>query len=278
MKAGAECYSCLERLVYQAAELATEDDEVRRAAVREGLRALRQGFSLDKVTIVVAAEIHDVVKRVTGNPDPYREMKKKEMAVAKEIVAQARVDGNDFRNCLEFAVLGNSMDFFRPLEEVKAAVCQPVEFAIDDSREFQSRLRGARKLLYLADNAGEVLFDVPLIRWLKQRLRVVYVVKEAPVQNDVTVNEVRELGLEGELGKVITTGTATPGIDMDEASGEFKEEFASSDLVLAKGMGYWESLSELPAEGKVFYCLKAKCQPVADSLGVPLGGYVAKLR
>jgi len=77
---------------------------------------------------------------------------------------------------------------------------------------------------------------------------------------------------------VITTGTATPGIIFSQASDEFKREFQSADLIFAKGMGYYESLSELPAQGKVFYCLMAKCQPVADSLKVPLNSYVALLR
>ena len=62
------------------------------------------------------------------------------------------------------------------------------------------------------------------------------------------------------------------------ASPEFKATFESADLVIAKGMGYWETLSELPAEGKVFYLLKAKCQPVTDSLNVALNSYVALLR
>ncbi len=278
MKAAPECYSCLERLVHQAAELASSDEAVRGVALREGLAVLRRSFSLEKVTIVIAAEIHGVIKRTTGNLDPYREMKKKEIAAAREILAQVSVDGSDFRSCLEFAVLGNSIDFFRPVEEVKAAVGQGIEFAIDDSREFEGKLQGARKLLYLADNAGEVFFDLPLVRWLRQRVAVVYVVKGAPVQNDATLDDVRELRLEAELGKIITTGTATPGIDMAAASAEFKREFIDADLVLAKGMGYWESLSESPAEGRVLYCLKAKCQPVADSLGVPPGSYVARLR
>jgi uncharacterized protein with ATP-grasp and redox domains len=84
--------------------------------------------------------------------------------------------------------------------------------------------------------------------------------------------------LEAELGEIIDTGTATPGIDLSQASAEFKREFSSADLIFAKGMGYYESLSELPAKGRVFYCFRAKCQPVADSLGVPLKSYVAMLR
>jgi len=77
---------------------------------------------------------------------------------------------------------------------------------------------------------------------------------------------------------VITTGTATPGVLLSQASAEFKRQFEAADLILAKGMGYYETLSELPGDGRVLHCLKAKCKPVADSLGVPLNSYVAMLR
>ena len=83
--------------------------------------------------------------------------------------------------------------------------------------------------------------------------------------------------MESELGQVITTGIASPGIILSQASAQFKQEFESADLIFAKGMGNYEALSEFPPEEKFFYCLKAKCQPVADSLGVPINSYVAML-
>ena len=75
----------------------------------------------------------------------------------------------------------------------------------------------------------------------------------------------------------MTTGTATPGVLFELASDEFKRAFAEADFIFAKGMGYYETLEELPAEGRIFFCLKAKCAPVARSLKVPPGSYVAKL-
>ena len=103
-------------------------------------------------------------------------------------------------------------------------------------------------------------------------------VKPSPVQNDLTLEDVRRSGLEGELGKVISTGIASPGIVFSSASAQFKQEFESADLVFAKGMGHYEALSEFSPQGRFFYCLKAKCQPVADSLGVPINSYVAMLQ
>jgi uncharacterized protein with ATP-grasp and redox domains len=132
--------------------------------------------------------------------------------------------------------------------------------------------------LYLADNTGEVFFDLPLLQWMRRYTSVTYVVKALPVQNDLTLEEIRQAGLEDELNPVITTGTATPGIDFAQASEQFIEEYNTADLIFAKGMGYYESLSELPATGKVLHCLVAKCGPVAGSLDVPLNSYVAMLR
>jgi uncharacterized protein with ATP-grasp and redox domains len=205
-------------------------------------------------------------------------MKDRELAFARELVKAIELKHESFRSYLEFAALGNTIDFFRPLDVIKEDVKKQVDFVIDDSERFEAKLKHADKVLYLADNAGEVFFDLPVLRWMRQFARVIYVVKESPVQDDLTLEDIRRAGLEAELGEIMTTGTATPGIDFSLASAAFKHEFDTADLIFAKGMGYYESLSELPAEGRVFYCLRAKCQPVADSLRVPLNSYVALLR
>ncbi|MBF8265919.1 MAG: protein of unknown function DUF89 [Dehalococcoidia bacterium] len=143
---------------------------------------------------------------------------------------------------------------------------------------FEIKLNKTKQILFLADNAGEVFFDLPLVRKLADFAPITYVVKHSPVQNDITLADLDRFGLTKNLPHVITTGTDTPGVDMAQASDEFKAAFEAADLVIAKGMGYWETLSELPAEGKLFYLLKAKCQPVVDSLNVALNSYVALLR
>ncbi len=247
-------------------------------AIAEGLRILEEEFSSDKVSIAIATKIHDAVKRITENSDPYREMKDREIAIARELSKEIRLEHRSFRSCLKLAALGNTIDFFRPLDVIVEDMKGQVTFVIDDSKRFETKLRHASNVLYLADNAGEAFFDLPLLKWMRHFARVIYVVKASPVQDDLTLEDVRRAGLEGELGEIMTTGTATPGIDFSLASDRFKYEFEAATLIFAKGMGYYESLSELPAEGRVFYCLRAKCKPVADSLKVPLNSYVAMLR
>ena len=278
MKATKYCYECLQKLACQAAELASDDEPTKARATEESLKILQDNFSTDGVSIVVATKIHDAIKQITQTPDPYREMKDKEIAVARELSRQIKVEHDSFSSCLRFAALGNTIDFFKPLDVIRQDMKEQVDFVIDDSEQFEVKLKHAGRVLYLADNAGEMFFDSPLVGWMRQWASVAYVVKAAPVQDDVTLEDIRRAGLEAELGEIITTGTATPGIDFSLASAEFKREFDSAGLVFAKGMGYYESLTELPAEGRVFHCFKAKCHPVADSLGVPLNSYVAMLR
>ena len=279
MKATKECYPCLANLVRQAAELATDDPRLRVKAIDQGLKLLGREFSTGKTSIAVATLLHRVVREVTGNVDPYSRMKESEVDMARSLRRgwQTNHEGS-LRNRIVLAVRGNNIDFFKDMKQIKEGLRMPVEFAIDNTLELEGRLENAKGILYLADNAGEVFFDLPLVERLEDFAPVTYVVKDSPVQNDVTLDDLEKFGLAEELSRVITTGTDTPGVDMAMASEEFKTEFEAADLVLAKGMGYWETLSELPPRGKVFYLLKAKCKPVADSLGVALNSYVALLR
>ena len=278
MKAVNYCYECLSRLAQQAAELSTHDELTRSTALDQSLKILKDNFSTDRVSIVIATKMHDAIKKVSGNSDPYRSMKDKEIEIGRKLSRDLVIDKHDFMACLKFSALGNSLDFFRPLEVILNDMKQAVNFVIDDTHRFEALANHAPRMLFLADNAGEAFFDLPLLRWLRRRSSVAYVVKSAPVQNDITLADIKLAGLDAELGEILSTGTATPGIDFTQASPEFIREFSSADLILAKGMGYYETLSEFPAEGKIFYCLRAKCQPVADSLHVPLNSYVATLR
>jgi len=279
MKVSPECYDCLGRLICQAGRLATNDELLRQKAVGKATNVLDHEFSSEQISIAIATKLHKIIRDVTGNPDPYRTMKENELVVAGELFSKVKGHYKDTINdYIKLAAVANAIDFFRSLDDVTEDIKKPVEFAIDDSQRFEAELKKASKVLYLADNVGEIYFDLPLVKKMRQLVDVKYVVKPSPVQNDATAEDVKEAGLEGEFGTVMTTGMASPGVILDLASNQFRQEFKAADLVFAKGMGNYESLSELPEEGKVFYCLMAKCRPVANSLGISLNSYVAMLR
>ncbi|MDH4067722.1 MAG: ARMT1-like domain-containing protein [Dehalococcoidia bacterium] len=279
MKLAPGCYECLRRLIEQAAELATDDVRLKQKAIGEAMKILDHEFSYDQISLVIAARIHKLVREVTHNPDPYRTMKEREMRLARELYLQLDYqDRDDLQARLQLAAAANALDFFKDLGSTGDDIRKPVSFVVDDSERLEEKLRSASKVLYLADNAGELYFDLPLVKWMKQSAQVLYVVKPSPVQNDLTLEDVGRSGLEAEFGRVMSTGVASPGVVFALASAQFKREFESADLIFAKGMGHYEALSELFPEGRFFYCLKAKCQPVADSLGVPVNSYVAMLQ
>lgn len=294
MKPAPDCYECLQRLIPQAVNLATADASLKQRVTREAIGILEEEFSYSRLCIVVASKIHRVIREMTGNYDPYRPMKEREMRLARDLYPELSMRlkaadpgrggmqdsgcGDDLRAHLELAAAANAIDYFREFHVIGDDLRRPVEFAIDDLEGLLPRLSEASKVLYLADNAGEVYFDLPLVKRLKQFAEVIYVVKPEPCQDDLTLEDVRETGLEGEFGRVISTGIASPGVIFSLASAEFRREFEVADLIFAKGMGHYEALSELPAEGRFFHCLKAKCLPVAQSIGVPLNSYVAMLR
>ena len=285
MRMAPGCYECLRRLVRQAAELATDHVSLRQQAISQAMKTLDDEFSYSQLSLGIAAKIHNIVREVTHNPDPYRGMKEREMTLARELYPEVSLRAkrsnlykDELRGCLQLAAAANALDFFKELGSIRDHIKEPVSFVLDDSERLEAKLRDVSRVLYLADNAGEIYFDLPLVKWMKRFAEVTYVVKPSPVQNDLTLEDVKGSGLQSEFGRVMSTGVASPGVVLSLASTQFKREFESADLVFAKGMGHYEALSDLCPEGRFFYCLKAKCQPVADSLGVPMNSYVAKLQ
>jgi uncharacterized protein with ATP-grasp and redox domains len=285
MKLAPGCYECLRRLIHQAAELATDDVSLKQQAISQAMKTLDDEFSYSQLSLGIATRIHNIVRDVTHNPDPYRGMKEVEMALASELYPEmsSRAKGgnlhrDELRGCLQMAAAANALDFFKDPGSIRNDIREPVSFVLDDSEQLEAKLKDASRVLYLADNAGELYFDLPLVKRMKRFARVTYVVKPSPVQNDLTLDDVRRSGLQSEFGRVTSTGVASPGVVFSLVSAQFKREFESADLVFAKGMGHYEALSELPSEGRFFYCLRAKCHPVADSLGVPLNSYVVRLQ
>jgi hypothetical protein len=220
-------------------------------------------------------EFHPVIKELSGNRDPYRERKLREIEAAR--LAFSRVKPrDDLRVCVEIAAQGNAIDFFVDPQTLARELSATPNFAIDDIERLGRKLEGTREVLYLADNAGEVYFDLPLLTLLSRKARVAYVVKGAPIQNDLTLEDLRLTRLR--LPAEVIAAPAMIGFYPDLASPDLKGRFLRADLVIAKGMGNYETLTELPPQGRFFYIFRAKCPPVARSLGVGLGDYVAMLR
>ncbi len=280
MKIQRECYHCLRRLIDQAVNLATQDLKKKDVARRSAIAILDHEFSDSAIPAKIASRFHQTISDITGNKDPYHEMKRDAMNMAKRIFREvAPIYGNDLQSLLKLSVLGNAIDFFRKLEEIEVHIKGGVRFALDDIKKFKTLLgENVKTILYLSDNAGEQYFDLPLVKWLEgQGFEVIYVVKEHAVQNDITMRDLESSRTLSQFKRVVTTGTATVGLDLNMTSKTFIKVFEEAGVIIAKGMGYYETLSILPDKGNVLHLLMAKCRPVAGSIGVPLNSYVAWL-
>jgi uncharacterized protein with ATP-grasp and redox domains len=178
-----------------------------------------------------------------------------------------QVADDPLRAAVRVAIAGNIIDY-GALHSFDAAAtmqeCFDREFVLDDYPVLLEALQGKPKVLYLFDNCGEIVFDGLLIRELnKLGCQVTAAVRESPVINDATVEDAQACGLD-KICSVISNGTRCPGTPLESCSEEFKEHFRTADLIISKGMGNFETLSEVSAP--IFFLFTVKCSQVARHL------------
>lgn len=227
---------------------------------------------------VMAEAIHRMVRHATHTPDPYAQNKRDATAQALTLLPalreRVRTAADPLETAVRIAIAGNIIDDGAAQQyEMQATLARVLEqpFAIDGLTQLRQALKGAATILYLADNAGETVFDRVLIETIARP--VTYVVKAGPIINDATREDALAAGLET-VSQIIDNGSDAPGTLLDRCSPAFRELFARAPLIIAKGQANYETLSE--ARAPVFFLLLAKCQIIADDLGVPIGSVVLK--
>jgi uncharacterized protein with ATP-grasp and redox domains len=272
-----ECLYCLEKLIDLTVTLATTDPGLQNEARQQATDVLNAEFSPVAISACIANKFHQTIKSITGNPDPFLPRKRHETGVARAIAAELIPKlGSAPTACLTLAAAGNALDFFRSADEIARNMLAHVSLEDSQVRLFQQRLKvqPPGQLLFLADNAGEQFFDLPLVHSLRTSgWQVLYVVKGGPIQNDLTRRDLSDSGLQPALEPVIDTGAQTVGLELLQTTPEFQRLFAAADLILAKGMGHFETLSHL-SDPRLFFLLQAKCPPVAAALSAPVGAFV----
>lgn len=265
-----ECEDCLRRLVELTVEQATQDLGLRERARRAALEIIEREFRPGAIPAGIANRFHHAIMAITGNPDPFAARKAAETALLGRMYRKiAAAYGDDLEALLRLAAVGNAIDFFRDEAEVTRELNTRVEFGPLELEHFRRQLaKPPGLLLYLADNAGEQFFDQPLVAHLRGLgWRVLYVVKHGPIQNDLTREDLYASGLGPALEPVTDTGARTVGLVLDQASPAFLELYDQAGIILAKGMGHFETLSHLP-DPRLYFLLQAKCVAVAQALAV----------
>ena len=277
MKTYLDCYPCFLRQALGAARRAHASVELQRQILLETMDELR-GLPAQASPPVMAQRIHRIVRRLAHTPDPYGQSKQDATAQAMTLLPalreRVRTAPDPLESAVRIAIAGNIIDDGAAEEyDLQATLARVLEqpFAIDGMALLRQALSGADTILYLADNAGETVFDRVLIETIA--LPVTYVVKAGPVINDAIRADALAAGLDA-VSHIIDNGSDAPGTLLDDCSPAFREQFARAPLIIAKGQANYESLSEVRAP--VFFLLQAKCLVIADDLGVPVGSVVLK--
>ena len=281
MKVHLDCIPCFLRQALEAVKMSTNNDAIREKALREVVTYLSQVKWTTDIPRI-GTEVHRIVKRVTGNSDPYKRLKNKYNKLAAQLYPKlefmVKNSSDPLFTALKIAIAGNAIDFGPKAEinlekEVKNALTN--ELAINHIESFRHELKPETDLLYLADNSGETFFDRILLEELtKFKTRIVYVVKGGPILNDATIDDAKIAQID-KIADVISTGTDCAGIIFDECSEEFIEAFKKSSIVISKGQGNYESLNEVK-DKKIFFLLKVKCPIVGKKIGARVGSIVLK--
>jgi uncharacterized protein with ATP-grasp and redox domains len=274
MKAQLACLPCLLEQGFRASRVATKDESLQRD-VLDRLGALVPLLDLNLSPAEISMYAYDTVRELTGLDDPFKGEKERQNREAlrlepqlKAIVASAE-DG--LHAALRLSAAGNIIDLGTQEEfDVEAAIEQVMResFAVDDYNEFVQAIEDARSVLFMGDNAGEIVFDKALVRELQKTVpALTYCVKEHPIINDATLEDAETVGMT-ELTTVASYGRYI-GTPMNKMPTEFVTLYDASDVIIAKGQGHFETLDDRPEN--IFFILRAKCPVVAERMGVREG-------
>ena len=284
MNIASECLSCIISQSERVSKAIGADEELSKKILLHVSLSSKE-FDFSKTPPEVASDVYEDMAKMAGKSDLYKELKELSSKKAQKFIPSLKKtlqDSDDKLNTLlKIAVAGNVIDLASEVSfdlENELDKIFHTDFAINDTKILQERLKSAKTLLYIGDNVGEHIFDYLAIETLQKlypSLHVSYMVRGNPIINDVTMLEAKEAGFD-KLCNLIDSGVNTPGFVYHRATTEAKELFDSADVVITKGMGNYECLSPSPRKN-LLYLLKVKCAVVANSLGKEIGDIICKL-
>ncbi len=284
MKIHPRCAPCLLSRVQFEAELSTKDLAMQKKAVLAGIEVLRKYLVDGAPATHLSTKIHREAYRVLGDIDPYREKKRQSNETAQKLLPFVRdfiSEKDSFRRAMLVSIIGNSFDFgvlgFDADKEIgKEMILKQIQHGldVDDSDKIRSMLDN---VVYLADNCGEIVFDTLLFDEIKKLGgKITLVVRGAPILNDVTMKELKELGIDKKVDRVLTTGSNAIGVCLKEAPPELVDALRDASLIISKGMANYETMSEYDFK-PIAYLLKTKCESVAEAMGLKRNMSVARV-
>ncbi len=215
---------------------------------------------------------------VSGIDDPFAEEKAKSNRLASELYLEwkPKVERSDhpFDLALRLSIAGNILDYgasnsFDLEQTIKYTTT--IDFAIDHTNQLKQHINRAKKILYIADNAGEIVFDKLFLETIRHP-DVTFAVRGGNALNDATIQDAEEINIDS-VAKVISNGFNAPSTVLSQCSSEFLEIYHSADLIISKGQGNLEGLIH-EKDTRIFFLLMVKCEVMAELLKVQKGSFV----
>ena len=282
----AKCPACLLNRIYQECRLVTDDERLTNKIIQESIEIIADEFRKGEINAVASTRVHRVVYSMIGNDDPYKRLKMRANQESLKIlpfVVKLVEKRDTFKNAVKASIIGNSFDYgvldhdvndsnFRDYFQMEFEK----ELVIDHTSEIKHLCRG--KVVYIADNAGEIVFDRLLVEEIKKAGGFVsFVVRAKPVLSDATAEDAKIAGIDRVADEILTNGKGAIGIMEEELPDITRERMEQADIIISKGMANYECLSESRYKN-IAFLLKAKCEPVASDIGVNVGDMVAMLK
>jgi len=282
MRTKLDCFPCFLRQALEGSRMATKEESAHRRVLEAALLIL-SSISTQASPPETALLIHQRVKAITGNYDPYKEANRRlnDLALQYEGILSALIaDMSDpLKAALVLSAIGNSIDLapdYQSPDIYKRFLGMIGSgFGRDDFELFYGKLSQTKSILFLGDDAGAMVWDKILIEELLENfdLNIIYAVKGLPILHGATMEDAEYVGM-AHLVKVISNGSEAPGTLLNRCSQEFLHTYQQSDLILAKGEGNYESLSE--ENRPLFFSLHVKCPVIAEDIHCGVGELVLK--
>ena len=275
MKTFLECIPCFMNQALKAGKIASKEDEKIKKILNE-VGKMIEDIPMENTPPETGMLIYKKISEITNNPDPYKDIKKKNMDEAISLLPMIEkiLDESEDRllTAIRLAIAGNVIDLGVNREfDIKTAIDEVLkqDFAICDYEDFKQKLAESEEIIYLGDNSGEAVFDKILIREIGKQ--VTYVVKEKPIINDITLEEAKYLEI-NKIAKIISSGMEAPGTIIKMCNEEFVKFFYDAKIIISKGQGNYEGLSGIDAP--IFFMLRAKCPVIAKDINVPIDSII----
>jgi len=225
-----------------------------------------------------ACFLHRMIKKAVRTQDLYKQEKEYYnnllLSHEKDIRKSIYASDDPFQSALRYAVAGNIIDFGPPgsfdvHETLSAALSK--EPAVNHTEQLRVALQKASKVLYLADNAGEIVMDKIFIDIINHP-GLFFAVRGGNVINDVTLEDARYVGV-NKIARVISNGYDAPSTLLNRCSPGFVSIFNDADIIISKGQGNLEGLIQNTGK-RIFFLLMVKCEVIAELTGVNKGDVV----